>query len=75
MSIPDYISKNLDTLLRAASDGHLALMECTDAITGDLRYVICALGREGTDYVSTPFGHLVDGDPYDAYMPPAETLP
>jgi hypothetical protein len=22
-----------------------------------------------------PFGHLVDGGPYDAYSPPAETLP
>lgn len=75
MSIPDYISKNFDTLLRAASDGNLALMECTDAITGEPRYVICAVGREGTDYVFTPFGHLVDGNPYDAYLPPAETLP
>ena len=75
MSIPDYIATNFDTLLRAASDGNLALMECTDAITGEPRYVICAVGREGRDYVFTPFGHLVDGNPYDAYLPPAETLP
>ena len=75
MSIPEYISKNFDTLLRATSNGHLALMECTDAITGDPRYVIGAVGREGTDYLFTPFGHLVDGNPYDAYLPPAETLP
>jgi hypothetical protein len=75
VSIPDYISKNFDTLLRAASNGNLALMECTDAITGEPRYVICAVGREGTDYLFTPFGHLADGNPYDAYLPPAETLP
>jgi Family of unknown function (DUF6117) len=75
MSIPDYISTNFDTLLRAASDGNLALMECTDAITGEPRYAICAVGREGTDYLFTPFGHLADGNPYDAYLPPAETLP
>jgi hypothetical protein len=75
VSIPDSISKNFDTLLRAASNGHLALMECTDAITGEPRYVICAVGREGTDYLFTPFGHLADGNPYDAYLPPAETLP
>ncbi len=73
MSIPDYISKNFDTLLRAASNGNLALMECTDAITGEPRYVICAVGREGTDYLFTPFGRLADGNPYDAYLPPAET--
>lgn len=34
------------------------------------RYVICAVGREGADYVFTPFGHLADGNPYDAYLPP-----
>jgi Family of unknown function (DUF6117) len=75
MSIPDHARTNFDTLLRAASNGNLALMECTDAITGERRYVICAVGREGTDYLFTPFGHLADGNPFDAYLPPAETLP
>jgi len=74
VSNPDYISTNFATLLRAASNGNLALIECTDAITGEPRYVIC-VGREGTDYLFTPFGHLADGNPYDAYLPPAETLP
>ncbi len=75
MSIPEYISTNFDTLLRAASDGNLALMKCTDTVTGEPRYVICAVGREGADYVFTPFGHLADGNPYNAYQPPAGTLP
>jgi hypothetical protein len=75
MSIPDHISTNCDMLLRAASHGNLALMECVDAVTGEPRYVICAVGREGTDYLFTPFGHLADGNPFDAYLPPAETLP
>ena len=75
VSIPDHISTNFDTLLRAASNGNLALMECIGAITGEPRYVICAVGREGTDYLFTPFGHLADGNPYDAYLLPAETLP
>ena len=75
MSIPNHARTNFDTLLRAASDGNLALMECTDAVTGEPRYVICAVSREGTDYTFTPFGHLADRDPYDAYLPPAETLP
>ena len=74
MSIPDHARNNFNTLLRAASDGNLALMECTDAITGEPRYVICAVGREGTDYVFTPFGRLADGNPYDADLPPTETL-
>jgi hypothetical protein len=75
MSIHDHARTNFDTLLRAASNGNLALMECADAITGGSRYVICAVGREGKDYLFTPFGHLADGNPYDAYLPPAETLP
>ena len=70
MSIPDHARDNFNTLLCAASDGNLALMECTDAVTGETRYVICAVERDGTDYVFTPFGHLADGNPYDAYRPP-----
>ena len=39
MSIPDiHIRTNFNTLLRAASDGNLALMECTDTVTGEARY-------------------------------------
>ena len=70
MSIPDHARDNFNTPLRAAFDGNPALMECTDAVTGETRYVICAVGRDGTDYVFTPFGHLADGNPYDAYRPP-----
>ena len=33
-------------------------------------YVIYAIAHEGKDCVITPFGHLSDGNPYDAYRPP-----
>ena len=46
MSIPDHARANFQTLLRAAENGDLALMECADALTGETRYVICAVGRE-----------------------------
>ena len=72
MSIPDYISANFQSLLRAAADGNLALIECTDAVTAEPRYVICGVGRDGTDLLLTPFGHLADGNPYTAYVPPSE---
>lgn len=45
-------------------------MECLDAATRETRYVLCAVGRDGGDYVFTPFGHLASGNPYDAYLPP-----
>lgn len=69
MAIPDPYRRNFETLLRAAADGNLALRECTDAATGVPRYVLCAMGRIDGDYVMTPFGHLHDGNPYDAYLP------
>ncbi|ESY71798.1 hypothetical protein X743_18895 [Mesorhizobium sp. LNHC252B00] len=75
MTIPDHARANFQTLLRAAADGNLALMECKDAATDELRYVICAAGRDGADFVFMPFGHLADGNPYDAYLPPSDTLP
>lgn len=70
MAIPEPYRTNFDTLLRAARQGDLALMECADAATGEPRYVLCALGRDGVDYVVTPFGHLADGNPFDLYRPP-----
>lgn len=69
MAIPDHARTNFKTLLRAAADGNLALMECTDAATGEPRYVIAAVGRDRRGVVMTPFGHLADGNPYDAYTP------
>ncbi len=74
MSIPDHARANFQTLLHAAADGNLALMECADAATGETRYVICAVRRDGADFLFTPFGHLADGNPYDAYVPPSENL-
>lgn len=70
MSIPEHARENFQTLLRAAQDGNLALMECADAATGAVRYVICAVGRDNDDYVFTPFGHLAETNPYEAYRPP-----
>jgi hypothetical protein len=37
MSIPDHARANFQTLLRAAADNNLALMERIDAVTGEPR--------------------------------------
>ena len=71
MAIPDHARVNFETLLQAAQAGDLALMECTEVASGETRYVLCAVGRDASDYVMTPFGHLAPGNPYDAYIPPA----
>ncbi|MET0238350.1 MAG: DUF6117 family protein, partial [Sphingobium sp.] len=69
-AIPDHVRQTFQTLLRAAADRNLALMACTGVATGEPRYVICAVGRDGDAYVMTPFGRLADGNPYEAYRPP-----
>lgn len=74
MTIPDHACANFETLLRAAADGNLALMECADALSGEPRYVVCAVARDGADFVFTPFGHLAGGNPFDAYLPPSDPL-
>lgn len=71
MAIPDHHRANFQTLLHAAMDGNLALMECVEAISGEPRYVVCAVGRSEEEYLFTPFGHLHQGDPFAAYVPPA----
>jgi hypothetical protein len=68
--ILDHARANFQTLLRAAESGDLALIECTDAATGEPRYVACAVGRDSGDYMFSPFGHLADGNPYDAFLLP-----
>jgi hypothetical protein len=73
MAIPEAFVRNFRTLLKAAEQGDLALMECVDAGTGAPRYVICAVGREGGEYLMTPFGHLHEGNPFEAYIPPTAT--
>jgi len=70
MSIPEYARVNFNTLLRAAACGDLALIKCADAMTGEPRYVLCAIALDGADHVITPFGHLTPGNPYEAYDPP-----
>lgn len=70
MSIPEHARENFETLVRAAKNDDLALMECVDAATGAPRWVICAVGRVGEDYAFTPFGHLVEGNPFEVYVPP-----
>lgn len=71
MAIPDYIRKNFQTLVDAAKHDDLAIVECTDAVTGEPRHVLCAMGWHDGEFVMTPFGHLSAGNPYEDYRPPS----
>ncbi|MBD3744823.1 DUF6117 family protein [Sphingopyxis alaskensis] len=66
--IPDARTRAFLALLRAAEQGRLALMQCTDARTGEPCHVICA--ETTCPNVMKPFGHLQEGNAVDAYVPP-----
>lgn len=61
---------NLKTIIRAAKAGDLALVEGRVKATGEVVAVLCAIGRNGTQYAITPFGHLCGGNPFEFYDPP-----
>ena len=72
--IPESYKANFETLLIAARNGHLALVECKDRATLAPRYVICAAWQvEGGDTKIVPFGHLCNGNPYEEYTDPADS--
>lgn len=73
MSIPEGVRTNFETLVAAAKAGDLACLECKDAQTGDPRYVICAVGSDGEQFLFTPFGHMEsEMNPYERYTPPED---
>lgn len=75
--IPERHKHNFETLQRAGENGHLALLECADAATGEPVFTIVAvqttpslvIGGE-PDYTFVPLARMFDGNPYEAVIPP-----
>ena len=62
---------NFETILRAATAGDLALVECREFGSGAPVAVICAANRladGGAEFV--PLATLFDDNPYERLMPP-----
>jgi hypothetical protein len=70
MAIQKSDRQNFETILNAAKNGDLALLECADASSGEKRSVVCAVNRDGKDFVFVPLAKLFIGDPYDELSPP-----
>ena len=73
MAIPEGHKTNLSTILQAARDGNLGLIECQDAETGEPVVVLAAFSRQDDgEVVVTPMARLFDGNPYEQLLiPPA----
>jgi hypothetical protein len=65
---------NFQTLLRAAAEGALTLVESMDALTGEYRALLCATTFDGKEYTMVPFGHLCTGNPYEQYRDPTSPI-
>lgn len=69
--IPPGYRHNFETLQRAIDDGNVALVECTDKVTGKNVYAICAIQPAPDSKVDIiPFAKMFDGNPYDELDPP-----
>lgn len=62
--------RNFRTMLRAAADRNLALVECTLERTGETVAVICAVNHREGQFEFVPLARLFNENPYEALMPP-----
>ena len=68
---PQGHAPNLDTIVRAAMNDHLALLEVRDRSTGTIRTALVAVNREANgDYSFVPFALMIDGNPFELLDPP-----
>lgn len=61
---------NLETLKRVFANGDAALVECKRVSDGAVVAMLCAVVFDGNQYNITPFAEMVNGNPYELYLPP-----
>lgn len=62
---------NFETLRRAFENGNVALLEVKRRSDGAEIAAVCAVAAEGEDYTLTPFATMVEGNPFDLFLPPS----
>lgn len=71
MAISKGFKVNLETLVQAAKNGDIRLVECTDKITGNAVTVVCATWiDEDEQYNFVPMAKMFNGNPYEELNPP-----
>lgn len=61
---------NFKTIQRAADAGHLCLLSAIRKSDGKQVSLVCAMGRDGDDYMPTPLAVMVEGNPYELFHDP-----
>jgi len=69
--------ENFQTMLRAAENGDLAIIETRRRSDGSYVAMIAAVYQEvpGGEFIIVPFGEMAADDPYEIYEPPAGKPP
>ena len=64
---------NLDTIIRAADNGDLAVLECMDRLSHQPVSVLVAVHQDAAgQYVITPLARMFTGNPYAELLGPGE---
>jgi hypothetical protein len=71
--IPAGHKANLATIQSAADAGHLAVVECSDKVTGKPVHALASIAWDGEEYTITPLAKLFDGNPFEELNPPRAT--
>lgn len=71
MAIPDHVTRNFETLGRAAQSGHLGMIECADPATGEIHFLLCAVAANYSSNPEIVFAELLDRNPFDTLLPVA----
>lgn len=61
---------NLETIIKAAKNGDLALMECKRVSDGKIVAVLCCVERQGKEYIFAPMAEMFEDNPYEQWLPP-----
>lgn len=76
MAIPEAHKNDFETIINAAKDGQLALMECEDH-AGEPVYVLCAVNfhpDSDEEYEMVPLARMFADNPYATLVPPTREV-
>lgn len=60
---------NFDTLVRAAKIGNLMAVSAKRLSDGKQVTLVCAAGKDGNEIVVTPLAVMIEGNPYEDFIP------
>jgi len=63
--------ENFNTLMKAAREGDLALLECQDAKTKEYVATICFVNQQNNEFEFVPVARMFFGNPYKCVIPPS----